>query len=120
LPVVLDRLADFLRTEVAGTYDRHMADSVDEMSHEVFVTYIPLGVLTDDEIAAKIGTYPRVTSPKIKLELTQAIQKLKGGGPVSGPLRSALRGLSGLPPVPGDWRAPNGCVMVASDGSYRA
>ena len=78
-----------------------MVGSIEELPHEAFVTLIPSGVLTDAEIAEKIRSYPRLVTPKQYLELSEAVLKLKGA-PVTGPIRSALRSLHDLPPVPGD------------------
>jgi len=77
-----------------------MSDVIGRMSHAVFVTLVPAGILTEDEIAEKIRSY----SPQgaERLELVDAVVKFKGGGPVTGPIRTALRSLDGLPPVPGD------------------
>lgn len=77
-----------------------MHDSTARMPHAEFVAAIPLRVLTDEEIAEKITSYQR--SGAEELELAQALQKYAGGGPLTGPIRTAVRASRGLPPIPGD------------------
>ena len=76
-----------------------MSDVIGRMSHAEFLALIAAGILTDDEIAVKIRSYP----PRgiERAELLQAVATFKGG-PISGPIRTAIRGLDGLPPVPED------------------
>jgi len=76
-----------------------MSDVIGRMSHAEFVTLIAAGILTDEEIAAKIRSYS--PSGARRVELVQVVSKFKGG-PITGPIRTAIRGLDGLPPVPGD------------------
>jgi hypothetical protein len=79
-----------------------MADPIEQMSHEVFVTYLAIpGIFTDDEIAEKILKSYEHALPNERLELLQALQKAKPGG-VSGPIRTAVRIINGLPPLEGD------------------
>jgi hypothetical protein len=78
-------------------------DPISEMSHRVFVTYLAIpGLLSDEEIAAKIRSDYVSADASEKLELAQAISRLKGLEPVMGPIRSAIRFTYGLPPIPGD------------------
>jgi len=80
-----------------------MADAIENMSHDEFVTYLPIpGIFTDAEIADKIGSYYPHASAKERLELAQAALKLKGPGGITGPIRTALRIINGLPPIEGD------------------
>lgn len=81
-----------------------MADPIADLSHEEFIIFLPSGVLTHDEIAEKIRSYER-PSAKEKLEIVEAVQKLFRGGPVTGSIRTAIRALDGLPPVPEDLRS---------------
>jgi hypothetical protein len=71
-----------------------VTDPVESMSFETFMTALSGGILSEQEIADWIRSN-RVSSSQ-KLELTRAI------GPVTGVIRTALRELDGLAPVPGD------------------
>lgn len=77
-----------------------MSDPITSMSPDVFTTLLSARIFTDEEIAAWIRSNP--LTGKQKVELLQAIVTLKGGGPVTGIVRTALREMEGLPPVPGD------------------
>jgi len=80
-----------------------MTDPIGEMSHQIFVTYLAIpGLFSDDEIAVKIRSYYATADATERLELARAITKLKGPGQVIGPIRSAIRFIYGLPPIPGD------------------
>jgi hypothetical protein len=84
-----------------------VTDAIDDMSHQVFVTYLAIpGLFTDDEIAAKIRSYYPTANASERLELAQAIINLKGPGHVTGHIRSAIRFTQGLPPIPGDDASP--------------
>ena len=72
---------------------------IEGMAKNEFVMLIPTGVFTDNEIAGKIRTYS--PSGAEYNELLEAVSKLKGGT-ITGPIRTALRAINGLPPVPGD------------------
>lgn len=79
-----------------------MTDPIEQMPHEAFVIYLAIpGMFTDDEIAKKILNSYEHSSTKERVELLQALQKVKPGG-LSGPIRSAVRIISGLPPLEGD------------------
>lgn len=76
-----------------------MSDPITSMSPDVFTTLLSARIFTDEEIAAWIRSNP--LTGKQKVELLQAIVTLKGGS-VTGIVRTALREMEGLPPVPGD------------------
>jgi hypothetical protein len=79
-----------------------MTDPIEQMPHEVFVIYLALpGMFTDDEIAKKIVASYEHAAAKERLELLQALQKIKPEG-LSGPIRTAVRIINGLPPLDGD------------------
>jgi hypothetical protein len=65
-----------------------MHQTIAAMSFEEFVTLIPVGVLTADEIAEKIGSYrPRSLGGAENLQLAKAVQawlQAWAGGPPSG------------------------------------
>jgi len=67
-------------------------------SHAEFVTLISAGILTDDQIAEQIRTYS--PGPAERAEIINALFKIKGGGPITGPIRTALRSLHGDHPIP--------------------
>jgi hypothetical protein len=77
-----------------------MTDALENLSWEEFVILIPAHVFTDEEIAAKVVANRPVGREKV--EVLQAVLALKGGGPVTGILRTAFRELEGLPPIHGD------------------
>jgi len=85
---------------IPADHEPSVADPLANVSWEAFVTLIPVFVFTDEEIAGKI----RATRPtgKDKLAVLQAVVQYKGGGPVTGTLRTAFRELEGLPPIAGD------------------
>jgi hypothetical protein len=78
-----------------------MDDRIASMSHEEFVIYMKSRVLTEGEIAEKIMSYDHPSSAE-KLDLTLGVREFLGGAAVMGQLRTALRHLSGLEPIPGD------------------
>jgi hypothetical protein len=86
----------------AATHERDfaMSEPIDSMSHHEFLTLVRAGIFTDEEIVGKVAQYPG-RPLKERTELVQAISEIKGG-PITGPIRTALRALDGLPPVPGD------------------
>jgi hypothetical protein len=65
-----------------------------------FITLLGVRIFTDDEIAHWLRTHPYL-SAKEKLEFMQTLQKIKTP-PITGIIRTAIRELDGLPPVPGD------------------
>jgi hypothetical protein len=77
-----------------------MSDPIASMSPEEFATLLPARIFTDGEIAHWIRSNPLGGSQKV--QVLQAIVALHGGGPVTGVIRTALREMDGLPPVPGD------------------
>jgi len=77
-----------------------MNDRITSLSPETFATALSVGMFTDDEIAEWIRNNP-LRAGSEKLQVLQAIGKLKGG-PITGIIRTALREAEGLPPVPGD------------------
>jgi hypothetical protein len=77
-----------------------MSDAIASISPEEFITLLPAMILTDEEIAHWIRK--NRVSGRQKVELLQAVARLKGGGPVTGIIRTALREMEGLRPVPGD------------------
>lgn len=80
-----------------------MADAIEAMSHEVFITYLAIPMMfTDDEIATKIRSYYANAPSQDRLELARVLAALKGPGGITGPIRSAVREINGLPPLPGD------------------
>jgi hypothetical protein len=70
------------------------------MSHEEFVTLLRARIFTDEEIVRKVSSYEQRPRHQ-RTELVEAISEIKGG-PITGPIRTALRALDGLPPVAGD------------------
>ena len=71
-----------------------------EVSLDEFLTLVRAGIFTDEGIVGKVAQY-QGRPLKERSELVQAISEIKGG-PITGPIRTALRALDGLPPVPGD------------------
>jgi hypothetical protein len=77
------------------------------MSFEEFILAIPMRVLTEDEIAEKIGSYrPHSLGDGENLALAEAIRSWVGSGAVRGVIRSAVRAQHELAPVPGDPPVP--------------
>jgi hypothetical protein len=77
-----------------------VTDPIASIAPEAFVALLPVRVFTDEEIAHWIRTNP--ISRSQKSALVEAIVALKGQGPITGLIRTALREMEGLPPVPGD------------------
>lgn len=76
-------------------------DRLQSIPPEAFIDMIPLKVFSDDEIAAWIGIHGRWLGPQERIDLYKAAAALKGGT-ITGVLRTALRAMNDLPPVPGD------------------
>lgn len=77
-----------------------MSDPIASIPVEEFVILLSARIFSDQEIVHWIRNN-RVAGQQ-KVELLQAIVKLKGDGPVMGIIRTALREMEGIPPVPGD------------------
>ena len=77
-----------------------MSDAANHVAHpDAFVAAMVAGTLTDAEIAKWIQVN-RPAGPK-RTEVINAVSRFKGGT-ITGPIRTALRSLDGLPPVPED------------------
>jgi hypothetical protein len=99
-PSVAKATATSQRRGQLGPTIRCMSDAADHVDHpDVFVAAMTAGTLTDAEIAEWIRVN-RPAGPK-RTEVTNVISQFKGG-PITGPIRTALRSLDGLPPVPED------------------
>jgi hypothetical protein len=72
---------------------------INSIPPEEFAIGVSSWLFTDAEIAGWIRSH-RLTG-KQKIQVLEAIGKFKGGT-VTGVIRSALREMEGLPPVPGD------------------
>jgi hypothetical protein len=75
-------------------------EPLSNISYEQFIGLVQTLVLTDGEVAAKIKRDPPPT-PELRSDLIDAV-RLRAGGPVTGILRTALRSIGGLPPLPED------------------
>ncbi len=78
-----------------------MSDPIASMPLERFITALSSMIFTDEEIAHWIRNHQQLSTSQ-KRDLTRAIAELKGKPPITGIIRTALRELDGLPPVPGD------------------
>jgi hypothetical protein len=76
-----------------------MSDRIDSMTPREFITLLQARIFTDDEVVQWIRAH-RVSGQE-KVDLLTTIAQLKGGT-VGGPIRTALREVEGLPPIPGD------------------
>lgn len=76
-----------------------MSDRITSIPSEEFANLLSLGMFTDAEIAEWVRS-KRLTA-KEKILVTKAVGKLKGGA-ITGIIRTAMREMEGLPPVPGD------------------
>ena len=69
-------------------------------SFEAFVTLVRAGILSDQEVAEGMAAWRPGRAQRT--ELIDALQQWKGEQAITGLIRTALRALDGLPPVPGD------------------
>lgn len=77
-----------------------MSDRIQEMSAEEFLIYLGILIFTEDEIAYWIRGHQR-EAIQHQLELAQTLSRIYGGA-ITGIVRTAIRELHNLPPVPGD------------------
>jgi hypothetical protein len=91
---------EMLQPNVSTSHHPCMSDPIASLSVEEFTTALASRIFSDQEIAHWIRSNPVGGSQKV--QLLRAIDKLKGGGLITGILRTALREMEGLPPVSGD------------------
>ena len=85
-----------------------MHESIARMSLDEFLTLMTVLVFTEDEVAEKIASYTPASAAE-RIRIAQAVlemRTLRGGLPVTGPVRTALRQIAGLGPLPGDGPVP--------------